>query len=122
MVSEHRPEPDDGLDAYFDTARATAGPSADLVARVLADARHVQAEQPVAKPGPTAGLLQALGGWITVSGLAAACAAGVAIGVSLPAMLGSGLDGAVSGLLQGQETIGFTSFDAVAFADGGLGE
>ena len=121
MVSEHGSEPDDGLDAYFDAARDATGPGADLVARVLADAAEVQAEQPVAEARPAPGLLQILGGWITVSGLAAACAAGVAIGVSLPAMLGSGLDGGVAGLFQ-QEAIGFTSFDAVAFADGGLGE
>ena len=78
---------DDLLDDLFATARrARAEPGADLVARVLADA--------AAQPGPvtlreTAGLwsrlLDALGGWPALGGVAAAGGAGLWIGIAPPA-------------------------------------
>lgn len=112
----------DGLAAFFDAANRDAGPGDDLMARVLADAAAVQAEAaraPMPEPARP-GLLQTLGGWITVSGLAAACAAGVAIGVSLPSAVSAGFDGSLGAILTGQEAVGFAGFDAVSFVDGGV--
>ena len=60
-----------------------------LAARVLADARRVQSPAPAARPRPAGGafarFLQALGGWPTLSGLAAATCAGFWIGIDPPA-------------------------------------
>lgn len=114
----------DGLDAFFEAARAAPGPGDDLVARVLADAASVQAEPAVVAPAaaPSGGFLQAIGGWIAVSGLAAACATGLALGLALPSAVSAGLDGGFSTLLEGQQAMGYTGFDAVSFADGDLDE
>lgn len=77
-----------GLETFFDAARQEApAPPGDLLARIEAQAL---AEQP--RPGagrsPVRGLpgqlRLALGGWPGLAGLAAACAAGVWIGVSPP--------------------------------------
>jgi hypothetical protein len=95
-------EPDkremDDLDALFaEVVGQKATPSADLMARVLADAASVQA--PVAK-GPQAQggsgfwspLWAALGGWAGAGGLAAVAAAGVWLGIAPPAALESVTD------------------------------
>lgn len=82
---------DEALEAMFAAARsAAAEPSADLLARVLADAEAVQdgraalATGPVAAPrgggGIWASILAALGGWGGAGGLAAAGLAGLWIG------------------------------------------
>ena len=80
---------DDMLDDLFAQAReADVKPSDALMARVLADADDVQGamqpEQTVATSGLWARILDALGGWPAVSGLAAATVAGVWIGVAPP--------------------------------------
>ena len=80
---------DDFLDDLFATARKpAAAPSNDLMARVMADARATQAGFAApAQTEPTglmARMLDVLGGWPTVSGLAAATVAGVWIGVAPP--------------------------------------
>ncbi|MBF9035465.1 hypothetical protein HKCCE2091_14555 [Rhodobacterales bacterium HKCCE2091] len=113
---------DDWLEAHFDAARRAPGPSEDLVARVLAGAETVQAA-PVspparAAPGIGARIAGALGGWLTVSGLAAACAAGVAIGVQLPETLDTATGGGVSALFGDAPVIGFTGIEAVGLAGG----
>jgi hypothetical protein len=82
---------DDFLEDLFARAQKTgATPQDDLVARVLADADAVQAglrsqRARPASPGLWARILDALGGWPAVSGLAAATVAGVWIGVAPPA-------------------------------------
>ncbi|WP_305971934.1 MULTISPECIES: hypothetical protein [unclassified Mameliella] len=81
---------DDALGLFFAAARAeTPQPGGDFLARIEAQAL---AEQPrVSSPAPVvlprrperlAQLREALGGWIGVTGLATACAAGILIGVS----------------------------------------
>lgn len=110
MTGDHD---DQDLEAFFDAARDRAGPGDDLVARVLADAAAVQAVGEVPAAPARAGWLEAIGGWITVSGLAAACAAGVAIGVMVPATLSAGFDT----VLGTQAADSFAGFDVVTFAD-----
>lgn len=84
------------LAPFFTAARETApAPSPDLMARVMADAEAVQAQQgavagarPAApRAGPWARLAQGLGGWPAMAGLGAAGLAGVWIGLSLPETL-----------------------------------
>ncbi|MGO4851232.1 dihydroorotate dehydrogenase [Phaeovulum sp. W22_SRMD_FR3] len=82
----------DGLEGYFAAARATAmDPSADFMARVLADAEAEAARRipqglsrPQAAPrqGLWAMLVAGLGGWGGLGGMATAAVAGVWIGVS----------------------------------------
>ncbi|WGW05598.1 hypothetical protein [Tropicibacter oceani] len=87
--------PDLGLDAYFDAARAdTPLPSGDFMARIEAQAlAAMPAPVPAARtargPGLFAQLKQALGGWPAMAGLAAACAAGLWLGISPPAGVSS---------------------------------
>ena len=78
------------LDNMFAAARA-APPEmpAGLAARMLADAARESAfrqtrRAPVAAPGWRAQLAEAIGGWFGVGGLAAACAAGLWIGLAPP--------------------------------------
>ena len=121
MTSERDP---DGLDAFFVAASKAPEPKDDLVARVLADAATVQAGTAAVAPKtqPRFGLWDALGGWLPVSGLAAACAAGIAIGVILPGAASTGLNGTLSTWLEGQQAVGFAGFEAVSFAEGGISE
>lgn len=76
-----------GLEAAFDAARSSQpAPSADLMARVLADAQAVQAEQRMAPSaraprGVLQQFLEAMGGWPAVAGLSAAGVAGVWLGL-----------------------------------------
>ena len=82
------------LDAHFREAR-TREPraSADLMARILADAEAAQSglqEPPVRGPEVhiprvSGGWLAALGGWPVLAGLSASALAGVWIGVAPPA-------------------------------------
>jgi hypothetical protein len=76
---------EDMLDDLFAQARQVKAPvSDDLMARVLADA--VPERRPVATP-PTAlaSVLDTIGGWFTLGGLATATLAGLWIGVAPPA-------------------------------------
>ena len=81
------------LDDLLGHARAReALPSDDLIARVLADAATVQNAAdwgPVPTPakGVWANLMEAIGGWPALSGLAAATVAGIWVGVAPPAMV-----------------------------------
>lgn len=90
----------DALDALLrDAAGQTVAPGDDLMARVLADAAEVQPRatalapaRPVPgaaaePPGFVAAILDLLGGWPAVSGLAAAGVAGLWVGVAPPAAL-----------------------------------
>lgn len=104
MATEH----DDGR--ALDLLRAARGatlPPDDLVARVLADAAWVQAEQTAATeirpPAPRRrlrGIVAALGGWRAVSGLTLAGATGLAVGFAAPDLVDS-LSGGQIWLLSG---------------------
>lgn len=80
------------LEACFEAARkATPEPSADLFARVLADAEgaqvHVDARISQSRPSWIAQVFKGLGGWPAMAGLATATVAGIWLGVSPPAPL-----------------------------------
>jgi hypothetical protein len=80
---------DDMLDDLFAQARGTSPvPSDALMARVIADADAIQPRAvaaPVARPGLMMRMLDAIGGWPAVSGLAMATVAGIWVGVAPPA-------------------------------------
>lgn len=111
------------LDGLFAQARdARPGLPDSLQAAILADAAAVQAEwQDEASEAPLRGgfwlqLRQAVGGWPSIGGLAAACAAGLWIGFTGPDFLPDPLD-----LLQAsaeEETVPYDSYDlAVLLAE-----
>ncbi|MFC2969847.1 hypothetical protein [Acidimangrovimonas pyrenivorans] len=93
----------DGLEAFFDAARAEAPqPSEDLMARILADAEAETARRAAPVPeAPSAirpaakvlgfwdALVLALGGRGALAGLAGAMVAGLWLGVSQPAPIAS---------------------------------
>ncbi|MBF9031764.1 hypothetical protein HKCCE3408_15290 [Rhodobacterales bacterium HKCCE3408] len=116
-------EDDDILAGHFAAARAARDPGDDLVARVLSDAARVQAEAAKPRPVPRTapgrgGIVRALGGWIAVSGLAAACAAGVAIGAYLPDTIDDATGGVFSATLGTASVTGYAGIDAVELAAG----
>lgn len=81
---------DDMLDDLFAEARGVNPQvSDDLTARVLVDAGAAQEAAPapksVAQPGLWSRLMDMVGGWPSVGGLAAATVAGIWIGVAPPA-------------------------------------
>lgn len=85
-------ESDDALlEAHFAAARRTGAEMPDrLAARMLADAAREQrarAAPAPAAPGWFGQVLRALGGWPALGGLAAACAAGVWLGIAPPEFL-----------------------------------
>lgn len=98
-----------GLDGFFAAARAeTPEPGADFLARLteaaldeqMAQAGRRSAAAGAAAPGLWAALRQALGGWPGMAGLAAACAAGVWLGVSPPEGMSAYWNGETAGLGQ----------------------
>lgn len=113
------------LAPFFEAARDAETPSEALTARVLADADRVlagnrgPAHQPIAPPAPgvLARIADALGGWLGLSGLAAACAAGVMIGAVLPDQVDDLTAGSVSALLGAGSAAGYTGLEAVVLAD-----
>ena len=89
--AEMTPLGEDDLDALFNAARARpAEPSVALYERVLADAEAALPAMPApaARPAPRRGLaarlLSQVGGWPAATGLAAAAAIGVYIGMAAP--------------------------------------
>lgn len=83
---------DDDLVALFAQARsADTSPSDDLMARILGDADAVQdgftPVQTSENPGLWARMMDALGGWPSLSGLAAATVAGIWVGVAPPSAI-----------------------------------
>jgi len=81
------------LEALFAEAREGADQMpVGLMGRIVADADRVQAgfgerTTPVRTPGVWGQIMQVLGGWPAMGGLAAACAAGVWIGLAPPSFL-----------------------------------
>ena len=115
------------LDAIFAAARDLPEPSADLMARVLADAAAVQAERAEpqilpyastasASPGFWAEIRTGLGGWLGLGGLAAAGLAGLALGVALPAELDVLAGGQISAALGASDLSAAIGLEAVGFA------
>lgn len=108
------------LQAFFRSLEAETGePSPDLLARVLADAyeeQDMQAARAMAAPevdalavprrGFLRGLLDAIGGWPAVAGLATATVAGVWIGYNPP----SAFDDLTLTLMNG--SYGYSTSDA----------
>ncbi|NIY72382.1 hypothetical protein HCZ30_08020 [Marivivens donghaensis] len=91
MTDKHDHLDDFELDALFASARkADPEPSPDFMARLFGDIDMVSAEVPPAdavRGGLFASIWDAVGGWIGASGLAAATAAGVWVGVVSPSSL-----------------------------------
>jgi hypothetical protein len=75
---------DAGLDAFFAAARSEAALSEDLAARMLRDADGIRRSRASVRIGRLAQLREMLGGWYGLGGLAAACAAGVWLGLAPP--------------------------------------
>lgn len=113
VMTDKHPLTETELDTLFAAARDQAPlPSADLVARVFADAEAESAAALSTAPGgvpkrapagATAGwgatLLAALGGWPAIGGLATAAIAGVVIGVASPETIESWSAGYLSSAL-----------------------
>jgi len=84
---------DKELDDFFAAARGAPEPSEDLMARVLADAAALQPEArgfapvDVPQPGLWASVMEMIGGWPALSGVAAAGVAGLWLGVAPPASI-----------------------------------
>lgn len=110
MTDENKEFPE--LNSLFAAARKADAPSCDaLMARVLADAKAVQAGfQATAagsrRPGRVQQLFQVLGGWPAVGGLMAATVTGIWIGVNPP----SGLSDGFSQVTQTYLGIGDTAY------------
>ncbi|MFY2825994.1 hypothetical protein [Ruegeria sp. MALMAid1280] len=84
-------ENDTELDQLFAQARQTRPElTDDLAVRILTDAETVRLDRlkPAAQPRPVwSRILDGIGGWQSMSGLVAASAAGVWIGLSAPGFL-----------------------------------
>ena len=96
---------DTDLEALFAEARRPIAPPDDLVARVLADADAIQAKGRVRAAPPAAatprrgifaGLIEALGGWPTASGVALAGVTGLAVGLAAPDLVDSWSGGQIT--------------------------
>ena len=92
MMAEAKKDTDD-LVLLFQAAQRDMPPLPDgLAARILEDADQVQAAflappQAAAGPGVWRQMMDILGGWPSIGGLAVACAAGLWIGVAPPSFL-----------------------------------
>jgi hypothetical protein len=95
------------LDALFETAASsTVEPSANLIARVMADADAVAGEREfvthlnaeTAPLGRLAAFLRGIGGWPAVAGMSAATVAGVWIGYAPPDALNGISDAYLAGV------------------------
>lgn len=89
MTERHPDEID--LERLFAAERAAPPvPSAELLARVLADAQDALRPRKAARPTlgqRLAGVIRDLGGWPTIAGLATAGIAGLWIGIDPPPVL-----------------------------------
>lgn len=115
-----KPEIDDvSLDALFADARADAGPGDELMDRIIADAAEVARPIEVihSQPGIFAKMLDALGGWPSVSGLATAAVAGIYIGFTDPTLLQT-----VGLSIESEESADLLLGDDVFFDDATAGE
>jgi len=96
MMAETRDDKDD-LGLFFQAAQRETAPLPDgLSARILGDADQVQAgflafvggaDMSGTAPGLWRQVMEMLGGWPAIGGLATACAAGVWIGLAPPSFI-----------------------------------
>jgi len=127
MAMTEKDRMDRDLAGLFDAARRAAPePSPDLLARVLADAQAVQAEQAAPTPARSPSrvtrwrqFVDTLGGWPAMAGLVSAGVAGLWLGINPPEVLsalplaGFGTsDGALIGMMPGVE------LDLLAYEEG----
>lgn len=114
---------EDMLNEVFAQARAVdVSPSDDVMARILADAATVQDEFATRPMPEKAGLwdrmMDALGGWPAVSGLAAATVAGIWVGVAPP----TAIEDLTSSVIGDEINVSFFSsdfgFDTEVLIDG----
>jgi len=122
MTDEHDKNVD--LDTYFKAGRQAAPqPSSDLLARIEADIDAVQAERrmesrpadPI-KPTLFAKILDSIGGWPAISGIATAGVVGVVVGINPPEALTDFTSIFVNGtsdlyLVDPYDGFGFESFE-----------
>jgi len=90
---------EDELDALFHAAQhEPQTPSPEWLARVVDDAARelALASRPAPRVSLRAQMSSALGGWQGLGGMAVACAAGLWIGLSPPALLGDPVGDALS--------------------------
>ncbi len=117
----------DELEEFLASARNAETPSDDLMARVLSDAAN---EQAAIGRGTAAsetrrsgfglrGILSAIGGWPSASGLAAAAVTGLLIGVYAPNSLDDVLGGQLSNLGLVSDTTLIPGIDDLLSAEGG---
>ncbi len=114
---------DEIVDDLFAQARnAKVTPPDDLMARILAEAETVQAgfthAPQASRPTLWATVLDAIGGWPAVGGLAAATVAGVWIGIAPPASIEEFSAGLIGDEVGVSLLTGGIGFDAEAFIDG----
>lgn len=118
MTDKHDHLDDFELDAFFASARkADPEPSPDFMARLFDDIDMVSAEALPAEAvrgGLFASIWDAVGGWIGASGLAAATAAGVWVGVVSP----SSLDNVTSAFFGDSVSVSLFASDDVLGVDG----
>ncbi len=120
MTDKHDQLDDFELDALFASARkADLEPSPDFMARLFDDidlvaAEAPPAEEPAVRGGLFASIWDAVGGWIGASGLAAATAAGVWVGVVSP----SSLDNVTSAFFGDSVSVSLFASDDVLGVDG----
>lgn len=104
MTDTDKTTADAELDAFFEAGRAEDfEPSADLMARIMADAEAqiIPVQAVVRRPRLFAGLIESIGGWPTLAGMATAGVFGVWVGFSQPI----GLDAVAQQLLGETDTI-----------------
>ncbi|MEM7596993.1 MAG: hypothetical protein AAF382_04790 [Pseudomonadota bacterium] len=111
----------DPLEAEFAALKRVAEPpSDDLMARVMADADAVQAQiltpLPKARVSALSRVMDVIGGWPTLAGMATAGMAGVWIGVAQPAALLEGSQALLYGdanaaLVDLDPSFGFSDLD-----------
>ena len=93
MTGSDKQMSDESLDALFaEMARDTPQPSDDLLSKIIADAEAAQPDlmpmpQPAQQRGIVQQILDALGGWPALGGLATATVAGVYIGFVQPDLM-----------------------------------
>ena len=110
------------LEQFFKASRQdTPEPSADLMNRMMADIDHI-ADQREIRPAPQAGpslwarILDGIGGWPTLSGMATAGVVGIVFGISPPDAVSDFTSTVLTGtsdfyLVDPYDGFGFDSFE-----------
>lgn len=114
MTDQNQTEIDDLL---ADVASAKPPVLSDLMARVLIDARQVQPQSvAVTEQGLWAAILDMIGGWPAVGGLAMAGVAGLWIGVAPP----TGLENMATTMLGSTQTVDLFGGDMLGSLSDGV--